>query len=722
MFGWKNISIELLTGHPLLTAAAFMVLVATAVFLYRKTNPPLPLYIRSILWGLRVLALIALFLALFQPVIRYTRQFERLRRVSLLLDESLSMNKIEAGQSRQKRLDSLLASPLIKQLEQQTELTKYYFGKNISTNNSEVDKTATAIGNIISELDKMKTGNPDDYWLLFTDGNSNFGQAPVERAKNITTPIIAVDLSSGAGNFDIRVVGVVSNPVVFSGRPTEIKAKLNWQDAKGKDVVVELREGSKVLNKKHLSIDQEDGTGEVVLKYVPDKPGQKLLQVHIPPLTGEESTGNNEQSFSVKVLKSRLLVLIAAEHPDYEVGFLKRYFDQSDRYDVKLIATGSKAGNLSGRLPTKQTEMNRYDLIILYDPDPAKLEGRKDILKSYLQDKGGALWVLMGKQFALRGPQQWFDDLLPFSQSKRQPIRYLDYHGEPEETQLFHPAVRLADNLSSIRETWAELPPFQSLVSCDVIHPEGVVLVTASVRTANEPPPVLGYRRIGPGKVLAQAGLPFWTWGFITLGLGEDNSVYNRFIDGVASWLTVTDDLEPTRIIPAKRVFTRGEPITFDGYAYDPGFRPIPGVHGTVTLQGDNQREPLEKDLMSITEGEYRVRFDNLAPGTYRYNARFEKDGRILKENSGKIKVETFSLEEFDQSGKPAQLLALAKVSGGKYFTYRDFNTIQKFLDTSPIIEQKKYEFTFWNKLWLLLVIVGSLAVEWLIRKLNQLI
>ncbi len=722
MFGLKNLSIELLTGSPVLTTFAFLVLVSLAVYLYIKTNPPLPKYIRIILSSLRIIALMALFIALFQPILSYTNEYSRKRKVSLMLDYSLSMEKVESGLSRKARMDSLLSQNSFSYLNEVVDLSTFYIGENISDKVTEVIPDKTSLGDVFYDLQRIQSVDPDDYWILLSDGNSNSGRDMNNVARNSETPIITVDITGGQNSFDVGIDNIEFNPIVFVGRQTEVKVKLAWHEARGKNIEISLLDSLKVLAKKSFPISQDEGFGEITLKYVPTEPGQKLLNISIPEITGEETVGNNQKSFSTKVLKSKLMVLIAVDKPDYEVSFLKRFYDQSDKYEVDLIVTGNKAGNLSDNFPSRQTELNKYDLVILYDPDPVKLESRKDIITSYLNEKGGALWVVMGNQFTNRGPVKWFNDILPFYQSNQDAIHYIDFHGEPIEEQLFHPAVRFAESMSAIRDAWASLPPFESLVACDVESPDGVILVRSSLRTHKGQLPVLGYRRFGPGKLLAQTSLPFWSWGFINLGLGEDDLIYNRFIEGVTSWLTVADDLAPIRITPTKDVFTRGENIRFEGFAYDPGFRPLAGVTGMVQLNNGEKSDSFEMDLINVSEGKYEAIFENLTQGRYNYEATIDKDGRNLKTEQGTILIESFSLEEFNQSGNPAGLSAVAQLSGGSYFTYQDFDKAVNTIDTSMVHLTSDEEFSFWNKFWLLLIMAGALSAEWLLRKMNQLI
>ena len=723
MLGYKDISIHFLTGTPWLDWLALIVLVGLAVFLYRRTNPPVPRYLKIILFGLRTVAVLALIGALLEPVISYSREFERNKRVSVVLDASSSMDRIENGKTRRVRQDSLLSSQAYDELRSSADVESYFFGADIAPSRDQVNIDQTAMGDALYDLHQAEMADPADYWLLVSDGNSNAGRDVDDAIGAGSAPVISVNIATDIGNFDIGLEDVQYNTVVFVGQPTEIQVQLNWHNAAGKVARVELLDRDRVVAGGTLSIDQEAGFGEVSLKYVPSEPGQKLLQVRIPGLDNEETISNNSRTIALKVLKSRINVLLVTDRPDYEVGFLSRYLRQSDKYDMELKVLGGKAGNLAGSFPDRQTELNRYDLVILHDPDPQLLSGRDGIIKSYLSEKGGAIWVMMGLQFASRGPVEWFDRLLPFYQSHRQPIQYGEFRGEPSESELFHPAVRLADDRTSIRETWESLPPFRSLVYCDVIDSQGVVLAYGEAgNRLGQKPPILGYKRFGPGKLIASAAGPFWYWGFANLGFGEDDSHYGDFLEGVISWLTVREDFDPVRISPTKEVFNRGESVQFDAVAFDQGFRPIPGVTGSVSLQGEQASDQFEADLIDKGEGKFTAEFSKIPPGKYTWRGKLEKDGRTLKQSDGVIQIEMFSLEEYDQSGDPATLMTVSRKSGGGYFTFNQFDDAIRAINTEPIAESIAGEFSLWGRFWLLAIFILALASEWVIRKANNLL
>ncbi len=723
LFGYEKLSIDFLTSTPFLAWTAFVVLVGLGVYLYYRTNPPLPVYLRVILATLRLCAIAALFAALLEPVIGYERHFERKVQATVLVDISSSMNAGDGEFTRLARVESTLSNDAVKAVRSQVDIRTVYFGGNAADSRDAVQRDRTALGDVISSVGHDELSRSSDFWLLFSDGNSNDGGDPRQAASGLTVPVHAIDMAGESGQFDVGLGTVDFEPVAFVGRQSVVDIRFDWHHAVTGPLTIKLMEGRQTLKQADFMLDQEDGRGHVSLRYLPPEPGKKILTVTIETTAAEETDGNNEQSFAVKVLRSRRPVLLASWRPDHEVGFLRRHLEQSDQYDVEFIALGEKLGNLRGRFPDRLTELNRYDLIILYDPNPATLAPHESNIRSYLSERGGAVWVLMGGTFAAGNRVDWFDELLPFYPSVVPALVHADFHGEPTESELFHPSVRLADERVAIRQRWAELPPFESLVRCDQIDPQATVLLSAAnSRGRGESIPLLGYRRTGPGKVLASAALPFWTWGFVGLGYGDNGADYSRFLEGTLNWLTVREDFDPIRIAPEREVVARGEPVRFAGYAFDQGYRPIPGVSGYVRLKRSDTDEPIEADLQVVSEGRFAAQLDRVPPGRYQFEARFEKGGSVLKQVDGSVMVETYSLEELDPSGDSETLSAIARLTGGQYVRWGDFDRFVEELDILPIKAIKRGEIIVWNRIWLLLIFLVALSAEWLIRKINQLI
>ncbi len=722
MSGLQDISLEFLSTHLWLVALSAMGLFALTWLLYRRTNPPAPWYARSGLAVLRVTAIAAVMLILAQPVISYVRTDERKPRLNVLLDRSQSMGRVEHGKNRRARVDSLLSSPVWEAVQSRAEVARWYFAGRASKEPANVDSTRTALGEVLYEVRQEQMEHPADAWLLLTDGRSNSGRKPGLVAAAFDRPVYAVDMSMPGSQFDVGLAEVDFNPVVFAGQPTEVKVRLAFTESEGKSISIQLLQDGQMLDRRTLTTDVSTGMADVTLRYTPAAPGQALMEVRIPSLEGEESTTNNQRSFAVKVLKSRLSVLLVSRRPDYEVGFLKRFMDQTDRYKVELAVTGDMAGNLAGAFPDRSTELNRYDLVVLHDPDPRRLEPHAEMIRSYLRERGGAVWLMIGETYASQPPAEWLAGLLPVMRSRPVGLQRGEYQAVPAEGQLFHPVLRLADDQSQIRAIWSELPPFYSVLPCDVTAPDATVLAWLTARAGSAPRlPALAFRRHGAGKILVNTALPLWTWGFVKLGMGEDETHYRRFLEGTLSWLTVSDDFDPLRVAPSREIFTRGETVRFDAHAYDLGYRPLSGVSGEVRVKSEDGPTN-EADLLAAGEGHYAAEFEGLPSGSYEWRAELSKDGQQLKVEEGRLLIESFSLEEYDQRGDPAELKAVASVSGGRYYRFDDFDRAVTDLNLEVVTVSIEGDYSLWGKSWLLIMIILALGIEWLWRKIVQLI
>jgi hypothetical protein len=175
MFGIKEFSLEFLTSIPIVVALTFLALALLTYWLYRNTNPPLPTWIRVGLATLRSIAVIALIAALLQPVLSFTREVQRQKRIAIVTDASASMDKVEGGKSRLSRVDSLLATPAFARLTDWTDDAKWYFADHLKESRTALNRDATAVGEALTELNKAELAQPSDFWILLSDGNSNSG-------------------------------------------------------------------------------------------------------------------------------------------------------------------------------------------------------------------------------------------------------------------------------------------------------------------------------------------------------------------------------------------------------------------------------------------------------------------------------------------------------------------------------------------------------------------
>lgn len=722
MTGLSELSLDFLTGRPAVTALILVLFLLLAIYLYRRTNPPLSRGIRILLMSLRILAVLALFLALFEPVLSYKREFDRPPRLSVLIDNSRSMNFRDNEASRLERIDDFLNSDRFQQFAADFDMARIAFAGNLAGDDSPLDREKTALGESLRELAGRQMGSPAEAWLLFSDGISNSGLSPVEAASKLKTPVYAIGVGRESAEKDVAIGSLDYNRVVFAGRPTSIKLHLEWQGMNNQKAEAKIESGSRELASASLKLPPGQLKDELEIKFVPERPGQQTFRVSIPGLDEELTTDNNSRSFSMTVLKSKLKALLVADHPDWEYAFLHRYLAESESIDPETVIFDRQGGFMTGRFPLDQAELNQYDLVILYDVGMEPLKSRAAMFRSYLNDRGGGLLVLLGENYLQAPFPRWLDEYLPVVNTGGANGRlvHFKYNGLPLENYLFHPAVRIAESRQGIREAWRNLPHFEALVTVDSLCPESELLAVADMGLGPDNPPLLAYRNFRAGKVLAATAAPFWHWAFFGYGFGEDDSQYRRWLGGIINWLSVREEHDPIQLAPEKNIYTRGEKVVFQGSVYDLGFRPINDASGYVTLI--NEADTTLAQLVEIGEGRYQAAFTLLPPGRYRYRGVIEKDGKRLREVSGEVAVETYSIEEFRRRPDMGTLSKISQLSGGTFYTLDNSDSLFAAISRDPVRLSVAGEISLWNKTWLLILFIAALGLEWLLRKRFQLV
>ncbi len=723
MFGISELSFNLLTGHPFLTSLFLIFFVLFAIYLYRQTNPPLPPILRILLTALRIAAIAALFLALFEPVMSFKREYDRKPRLTMLTDISKSMDINEDGRTRQERVDSIISSSAFKAFASRFDINQKKFAGGIMEDGKPIDVEKTALGEAISQLSEKEIAQPPEYWLIFSDGISNSGKSPLTAASDLKTPIFTVGIGKDIAEKDIAVSEIGHNPVVFAGKPTELTAHLEWSGMSNDSARIEIVNQDRILQTKAIKLPPGRLKQDEKISFTPEKPGQQTFQIRIPEIRGEVQTDNNSRSFSMTVLKSKLKVLIVTDRLDWEFAFMNRFISNLANIELTPVISKKDGGYLGEVFPARQEELNQYDMIILYDIDLARLKSKSGLFKSFLIDKGGGIFAILGENYLKGVFPRWIDDYLPFaSTDRRARLNYSKFTGKPVENYLFHPAVRLSDNRQSILEGWNNMPPFETIISVDSIAPGSEILVSSGISAAGRDLPVLGFRSFGPGKVLATTAAPFWRWLFYDYGFGGEGKEYRTLFDGIVNWLALREDSDPVKMNPDKTVYTRGEKVGFSASVYDLSFRPIGGAVGNVSLVNQASGDTTAAPFVEKSEGQYRAEFEVISPGKYKYIGTIEKDGKKLRESSGEIVVESFSVEEYRRQPDFGALASISQLTGGAFYPLSEVDSLYSRMRSDAIRVSVQKEFVLWDKLWLLIIFIFALATEWFLRKRYQLL
>ncbi len=726
----SRIDIEFLSSYAWLAGLVCLALLAVSYLYYRRTTPPLPSLLRYLLLILRCAAFAALFLALAQPMVSHTEITRAKKRMAVLVDYSSSMTRLlhpDSAATRSDKARDILNSPRLASLENDLDITTFAFAESLVVIDEGRDLAGnkTDPGGALRQLKRRSAINPFDYVMLITDGRVTEGEDPSDVAAEYGSPVLAVAVGDSVRVQDIVLDRVVYNEVVFVGRQTEIKAMIAQQGSIEDRIRITLSEGNTVLAQRIDDPPGEGRTGEYALTFTPSRPGRMFLNLEVAGPEDETNTQNNRHTFAVRVLKSKLNILVYSSSLNQEYAFLNRFLDSRDDYAVTRVVDAPGGDRLGERFPNTQERLNSFDLVIMIDPNLNRISSQYDRILSFMSDRGGGVLMFMGEHYARTAPGARLETLSPLAvASTAGPrVRYGKFHIVPDMQMTFHPAVKLADTREGITAAWANQPPFTISLPIDSVRSGGMVLGYLGIDAGRSRQPAAAYRRYDAGKFLAFSVAPFWHWAFLPVGVGGDPTLYQDFLSATIRWLTISDESDRLNFKPIKEVFQSGEEVVFEGHARDEGFRPLEGGAGEVVVTesaGDSSIASIIPD--PIRQGGYRARVGVLPPGPYTYYAELYADSIRLGRFDGEFAVDDIDRETAFASVDWNTLARTAQNSGGVFAAYSDLTPLTDAVNTDRVRTTNTREYRLWDHVVLLIIILVTLSAEWFIRKRRQLL
>ena len=128
-------------------------------------------------------------------------------------------------------------------------------------------------------------------------------------------------------------------------------------------VEVTLLEEGKTLDRKTISLEPGTREYDVPLSFTADREGTRKMAVEVSHLPGEISYQNNRSTFFVKVLKSKMQVVLVAGAPSPDVSAIRRALQEDRNVDLKTFI-GRGSGQFYEGLITDQV-LRDADCVIL---------------------------------------------------------------------------------------------------------------------------------------------------------------------------------------------------------------------------------------------------------------------------------------------------------------------------------------------------------------------
>ncbi len=714
-----------LNGNVLLFFICSIIIIWLSIFVYRRTNPPVPRRLKNVLIGLRSIALLLILFILFEPILRLSWNRSEPPEIAVLVDNSASMLLTDAD-SQRANVAKTIVTGLAEQYQSKDRILNFYqFANNLENLNIEMldsmrfDNDGTDISNALLQVKNESVERNLAGAILITDGIDNLGENPVRYAEDYSVPIFPIAIGQNIDQKDVLVSKITSNQITYANNKVPVDVTVRAIGFDNQKLQIDLKQNDRVIDSKFVDINENMLETRIRLHYTPMETGLQKYSVEIPVQENELTPVNNRKSFYVNVLQSKMKILFISGGPDSDLSFLKKIIDDDPDSEAIYWILKNQRTFYRGAFPQNPDSLLKYDCIILHNfPRNSANTGVLNAVKNAFNKKAIPLFFIAGNGTYFRGLNS-IDEFLPFRSTSQAGGEVLVV---PQLTPqgLSHPVTRIDEEPIENQQKWQEMPPIYLSHRRANPHPGSEVLLQTDIdqtiiRGVRTPLPILIARKTTAHKSLGFIGYGLWRWDFLMWGIGKSNEEFTQFMHNSIRWLITKEDSKPVRITPDEKVYRNGQKITFTGEVYYEDYRPLDGAD--VKLKVFAGEKTLEISMTGLGEGKYEGSLPALEGGEYRYEGTASYKGRDLGKDSGQFSVEDFSLEYLQTKMNEPLLRQIADRSGGKYFTEENLAALDTLMNFPARTIPETREWELWNKLALLIIAIVLLSAEWFLRK-----
>jgi uncharacterized membrane protein len=707
---------------------------------YRWTTRPLGRREKIFLLSLRCIAVVGVLLVLARPVLRWTRLVEDRGTIAMLFDDSRSMRirDVAAGpqtpRSRLEQLDAFLHDNRIalERIRRTHDVQTFAFDASLRVCEPEqltAKGPSTALATAVREAFQRTAGDGRRLVgvMLMTDGGDNFSAVdPLAVAGELAqagVPVWAVGFGSElpAGQTRSLTARRLTAPArVAVLNRLAARAELLALGLAGRPVQAELLFDDKVVDSKTLQPAQARETITADFSYTPIEAGLHKLTIRATANDLAPDRRTVTLSQFVHVTKDYIQVLYV-DRPRYERAAIARSLESAKELRLMKAQVGKAGGRIVNRLPRRPEEWHAFDAFILGDVTlreiyPTQLE----IIRDAVRDHGRGLLVIAGERGLGSGAfaDTALADVLPMAASSKGELRG-PIPLKPTSAGLPHPICRLAPTVEETQRLWSLVPPAPAVSLLQSPKPAALTLLAGPAGQ-----PILLTQEVGTGRAAVLAIDSTWEW---PMKMEQGREVHARFWRQLILWLAnrqpgVWVTTNQPRYLLARLASGTDTVIVEAGVE-------VFGADSTphnVELAGEVKGGDGAAQAMTFVRrnDRYEARPTVSKEGEYQIEVKATVDGVPAEPARTAFVVESPDIEMQDATANfelLRQMTARTAVAGGMFVTadhaadlldhvLSGEHTVRHSVASATNLMDR----TRWP---VLAVVIGALALEWIVRK-----
>ncbi|HUS32891.1 MAG TPA: glutamine amidotransferase, partial [Kofleriaceae bacterium] len=736
-----------------------LVIVSAIVLLAWRASRGSSTWRRATLIGLRGAAAVGALVVLLEPAVELRQVAREPNRIAVLIDDSKSMSLAESpqGPTRIERVRRLIrdSQETLAAWQREHKIDYYTFSETVSSTSPlalEADPAqgkSTLIRKALEYVRSRYEGRDLAGIVLISDGaatgsfDEDSGDGAVrDFLRSLDTRVHTV-WAAREGLRDVAVAKVNADEFAFVRTATKIDAIIRTTGMPARRIPVTLSLDGQPVRQKMVDLPAGEQEVTVSFEVMPLRVGRYVYEISVPVAAGEAVTTNNTRNFVIRIIRDKIRVLQVAGAPSWDVRALRQWL-KSDP-NVQLISFFilrtqddiQMAQNDEMSLipfPTRELfeeQLPSFDVIVLQNFEylPYGLNEYLENIRSFV-DGGGGLVMLGGAQSFTSGG--YFGT--PVAAALPVDLYGPFDSGPVLDTQKFSPQLTSAGEMhpvTSLRYSatdnvaaWKALPQLEGVNLIAGAKSDATVLAThPRLKTKHgKPMPVVVAGEYGKGRSVIYTTDTLWRFGFVAAARpGDRGQAYAKLWENTIHWLIQDPDLRNLHVDSDAVEYVPGQAVKVTVRLLGRDYQPLPnGVASLVVKRGadPNAAEQVQQTKLTVGEdGTATYELGGLTPGVYRVLGSATVAGRQVEASDIFLVREGGS--ELDRPvGDRDMLRSIADATGGSALGPIDELPSHLKLDPPRVVRvDRRTDIELWSRPGLLILIVGLLGLEWLLRQ-----
>lgn len=632
---------------------------------------------------LRFFTIFGMLLLLINPKIaRKTYEVQK-TPLPIVIDNSSSIIALKANEDALNLYQKLTTN---KDLQEKFDVQSYQFDTELELSEEfDFKGTQTNLESVAKNL-KSIYRNKTYPTVLITDGNQTSGNDYVYSfdPTNSVYPLVVGDTTTV---LDLRISQLNVNKYAFHKNQFPAEVFLQYSGTKNITANFSISQGNSVLNRQSVSFSPLKKS--VVLKVLlpANSVGLQVFKASITSGEIEKNMYNNTKNFAVEVIdqKSEIAIVSSISHPD--IGALKRAIETNQQRKVTVLK------------PHEIKSLQDYNVLILYQPSAsfkALFEANKNANRN--------TWIITGTNtdFAFLNQQQ---TQFEFKMSNQGEDYLADFNSQ---FNLF-----ALDDIGFNR-----FPPLQHRFGSIASKENTNVLLSSKIRNLATNAPLLAFSENQGRRSAFLFGENIWKWRIQSYQEHQSFNQFDIFIDKTIQFLS-TNTAKKALIVNHESFYNSGEAIAISAQFFNKNYELDEKARLTIAVTNQVTKQVKQYDLLRSSTA-FKVNLDGLTAGKYQFTVKELNSNSVY---NGYFEILDFDIENQFVNPDLIKLNQLAEQTQGRVFMPDQadelIQTLLKNDDYKAVQKAIVRKIPLIDSILLLVLLIITLASEWIIRKYN---